>query len=68
MVTPRRNLNGGRVMFDNELKLIHHEFGELKQDLININAECELEDKESYVLATKIDLTVSRLLRLLECP
>ncbi len=55
-------------MFDNELELIHHELGELKQDLINSNAECELQDKESYVLATKIDLTVSRLLRLLECP
>ena len=48
------------------LKKLHREIGELKQDLLTGVTRPELGDQESYKLATKIDLTVSRLLRLLE--
>ena len=53
-------------MIEQELKKVLQEIGELKQDLLTGVTRPEVEDQESYKLATKIDLTVSRLLRLLE--
>lgn len=54
-------------MLENDLLLFQQEIGQIKQDLISGNSEAGLDDEDSYKLATKIDLTVSRLLRLLEC-
>ncbi|NLW46788.1 MAG: hypothetical protein GXY86_05585 [Firmicutes bacterium] len=52
---------------ENKLLLFQQEIGQIKQDLITENLRNDLDDEDSYKLATKIDLTVSRLLRLLEC-
>lgn len=54
-------------MLENELLLFQQEIGQIKQDLMTGNSRVGLDDEDSYKLATKIDLTVSRLLRLLEC-
>lgn len=54
-------------MLENELLLFQQEIGQIKQDLMTENLRLDLGDEDSYKLATKIDLTVSRLLRLLEC-
>ncbi len=54
-------------MLENDLLLFQQEIGQIKQDLISGNSKAGLGDEYSYKLATKIDLTVSRLLRLLEC-
>ncbi len=54
-------------MLENELLLFQQEIGRIKQDLMTGNSCTGLDDEDSYKLATKIDLTVSRLLRLLEC-
>lgn len=53
-------------MLDNELVLFQQEIGRIKHELLTGNTGAGLDDEESYKLATKIDLTVSRLLRLLE--
>ena len=53
-------------MIEQDLKLLQQEIGELRQDLLIGSVRPEVEDLDSYKLATKIDLTVSRLLRLLE--
>lgn len=54
-------------MLENELLLFQQEIGQIKQDLLTGNPRAGLDDEDSYKLATKIDLTVSRMLRLLEC-
>jgi len=54
-------------MLENDLFLFQQEIGQIKQDLMNGNVRTSLDDEDSYQLATKLDLTVSRLLRLLEC-
>ncbi|NLY74371.1 MAG: hypothetical protein GX075_03620 [Firmicutes bacterium] len=54
-------------MLENELALFQQEIGQIKHDLMSGKVQPSLDDGESYKLATKIDLTVSRLLRLLEC-
>jgi len=54
-------------VLENKLLLFQQEIGQIKQDLITENLRNDLDDEDSYKLATKIDLTVSRLLRLLEC-
>lgn len=54
-------------MLENELLLFQKEIGEIRQDLMNGNTRICLDDGDSYKLATKLDLTVSRLIRLLEC-
>ncbi len=54
-------------MLENELLLFQQEIGQIKQDLMTDTFRTGLDDEDSYKLATKIDLTVSRLLRLLEC-
>jgi hypothetical protein len=54
-------------VLENEILLFQQEIGQIKQDLITENLRNTLGDEDSYKLATKIDLTVSRLLRLLEC-
>lgn len=54
-------------MLENDLLLFQKEIGEIRQDLMNVNARNGLDDGDSYKLATKLDLTVSRLIRLLEC-
>lgn len=54
-------------MLENEILLFQQEIGQIKQDLMTDTLRIGLDDEDSYKLATKIDLTVSRLLRLLEC-
>lgn len=54
-------------MLENDLLLFQQEIGQIKQDLMIENSRSGLDDEDSYKLATKIDLTVGRLLRLLEC-
>ncbi|TCL74142.1 hypothetical protein EDC14_100478 [Hydrogenispora ethanolica] len=53
-------------MLEKDLEQIYRVVGELKEELLTNPSHPELEDEESYKLATKIDLTVSRLMRLLE--
>ena len=53
-------------MMENDITKFQKEIGEIKQDLISANMTTDLNDEESYRLATKIDLTVSRLIRILE--
>jgi hypothetical protein len=53
-------------MFENEILRFQQEIGEIKQDLLTCVKDTGLDDQESYKLATKIDLTVSRLIRILE--
>jgi hypothetical protein len=53
-------------MLENELLQFERELGEIKQDLLRSLDSPDLEDGESYKIATKLDLTVARLLRLLE--
>ena len=53
-------------MLENDLTKFQREIGEIKQDLISGTMINNLNDEESYRLATKIDLTVSRLMRILE--
>ncbi|HEY8464959.1 MAG TPA: hypothetical protein VIM29_13290 [Bacillota bacterium] len=53
-------------MFENEVLKLHREVGAIKQDLLSGTTQSELDDHEKYSLATKIDLTVSRLIRLMD--
>jgi hypothetical protein len=53
-------------MIENDITKFQREIGEIKQDLISANLTADLNDEDSYRLATKIDLTVSRLIRILE--
>ncbi len=53
-------------MVENDITKFQREIGEIKQDLISANLTTNLNDEESYRLATKIDITVSRLIRILE--
>lgn len=54
------------LMLENELLFFQQEINQIKQDLMAGNVKSGVDDEESYKLATKLDLTVSRLLRLLE--
>jgi hypothetical protein len=54
-------------MLEKDITKFQEEIGEIKQDLLTEAISTDLNDEESYRLATKIDLTVSRLLRILEC-
>ncbi len=54
-------------MLEKELEQIQRVIGQLKEELLTSTIQSELEDEVSYKLATKIDLTVSRFIRLLEC-
>lgn len=54
-------------MLESELLRFEQEIGEIKHDLLQSTTSPVLEDEESYKMATKLDLTVARLLRLLEC-
>lgn len=54
-------------MVENDILKFQQELGAIKDDLLNGVFQPRLEDEESYRIATKIDLTVSRLLRILEC-
>jgi hypothetical protein len=54
-------------MLENELLKFQQEIGEIKQDLQTNLTATNIDDEDSYRLATKIDLTVSRLIRILEC-
>lgn len=54
-------------MLENDILKFQQEIGEIKQDLLTNATTTDLDDEESYRLATKIDLTVSRLMRILEC-
>jgi hypothetical protein len=54
-------------MLENDILKFQQEIGEIKQDLLVDGMATGLDDEESYRLATKIDLTVSRLIRILEC-
>ncbi len=53
-------------MLENDLLRFEREIGAIKQDLLNSTNSPGLEDVESYKMATKLDLTVARLLRILE--
>lgn len=53
-------------MFENEILRFQQEIGEIKQDLLTNADSPALDDEESYKIATKIDLTVSRLIRILD--
>jgi len=56
----------GTLMFEKDIVKFHREIGEIKNDLMNNDHQKVLDDHEKYTIATKIDLTVSRLIRLLE--
>lgn len=53
-------------MVEEDILKFHQEIGEIKNDLLSNETENNLNDQERYTIATKIDLTVSRLIRLLE--
>ncbi|HYH03396.1 MAG TPA: hypothetical protein VEC37_09865 [Bacillota bacterium] len=53
-------------MFENEVLKLHREVGAIKQDLLTGIPQGDMEDHEKFSLATKIDLTVSRLMRLID--
>jgi hypothetical protein len=53
-------------MFEKDVLKIYREVGEIKYDLLNGVNRVSLEDQAKYSLATKIDLTVSRLIRLMD--
>jgi hypothetical protein len=59
-------LGGASAMLENELLRFERELGEIKHDLLKSTNAPELEDEESYKMATKLDLTVAKLIRLLE--
>ena len=52
-------------MLENQLLEFQRELGEIK-NLLNSTNTTVLEDEESYKMATKLDLTVARLIRILE--
>ena len=56
-----------RIVLEKELEQIQRVIGQIKEELLTNTFQPELEDEVSYKLATKIDLTVSRFMRLLEC-
>lgn len=53
-------------MFEKDLIKLQRELGEIRQDLLNNSPPVRPGDEEAYQLATKIDLTVSRVLRLMD--
>jgi hypothetical protein len=53
-------------MFENDVIKLYREVGEIKHDLLIGMDRFSLEDLQKYSLATKIDLTVSRLMRLMD--
>jgi hypothetical protein len=53
-------------MFENEVLKLYQEVGDIKHDLLLGMDRINLEDQEKYSLATKLDITVSRLIRLLD--
>jgi hypothetical protein len=53
-------------MFENDVIKLYQEVGEIKHDLLKGMDRINLEDQEKYSVATKIDLTVSRLMRLMD--
>jgi hypothetical protein len=53
-------------MFENDVIKLHREVGEIKHDLLISTNQVQNEENEKYCLATKIDLTVSRLIRLMD--
>jgi hypothetical protein len=59
------NFTGG-CMLENDLLRFEQELGKIKQDLLNSSHAPFLEDEESYKMATKLDLAVARLMRILE--
>lgn len=54
-------------MLESDLLFFQQEISQIKQDLMVGNVRFGLDDEDSYKIATKLDLTVSRLIRLLEC-
>jgi hypothetical protein len=56
----------GGYMLENDLLRFEQEVGKIKQDLLNFPPSPCLEDAESYKMATKLDLAVARLMRILE--
>jgi hypothetical protein len=53
-------------MFENDVIKIYREVGEIKHDLLIGIDRISQEDQAKYSLATKIDITVSRLIRLMD--
>lgn len=53
-------------MLENELLQFEQELGAIKRDLLSNTNSSGLEDAESFIMATKLDLAVARLLRILE--
>jgi len=53
-------------MYENDLLKFHRELVEIKTKLLTNESQTNLTDQERFAVATKIDLTVSRLLRLLD--
>ena len=53
-------------MFEKDFLKLQQELGEIRQDLLNNNPAARIDDEAAYQLATKIDLTVSRVLRLMD--
>jgi hypothetical protein len=53
-------------MFENDMLKLHREVGAIKHDLLTNTNQVPSEENEKYCLATKIDLTVSRLIRLMD--
>lgn len=61
-----RSCWGEVIMIEDELLKFQQEIGDIKQNLLTRDLAPEIRDEDSYRLATKIDLTVSRLIRLME--
>jgi hypothetical protein len=53
-------------MFENDVVKLYREVGAIKHDLFINSPQTQNEENEKYSLATKIDLTVSRLIRLMD--
>ncbi|HOJ77384.1 MAG TPA: hypothetical protein PLZ08_06190 [Bacillota bacterium] len=53
-------------MLESDLQKFHQELGELKNQLLSGESCNFTVEKDQYTLATKIDLTVSKLLKLLD--
>lgn len=58
--------NAGDGMLEKDLLRFEKELGKIKQDLIKFSCSRVLDDEESYKIATKLDLTVARMMRILE--
>lgn len=53
-------------MIEKDILKFHQEIGEIKTGLMTTDPSKTLDDQDKFTIATKIDITVSRLIRLME--